>query len=53
MSSGGKMKPITVLIYNLRFVRHWSSGEPSLETESDNSQPSLTNPGILKNQKES
>ena len=53
MSSGGKMKPITALIDNLRFVHHWSSGEPSAETESDFSQPSLTDPAILKNQKES
>ena len=53
MSSGGKMKPITALIDNLRFVHHWSSGEPSSETESDFSQPSLTDPAILKNQKES
>ena len=47
------MKPITVLIDNLRFVCRWSSGEPSSETESDYSQPSLINPAILKNQKES
>ena len=53
MSSGGKMKPITVLIDNLRFVCPWSSGEPSSETESDYSQPSLINPAIPKNQKES
>ena len=53
MSSGGKMKPITLLIDNLRFVCRWSSGEPSSETESDYSQPSLINPAILKNQKES
>ena len=53
MSSGGKMKPITVLIDNLRFVCRWSSGEPSSETESDYSQPSLINPAILKNHKES
>ena len=52
MSSGGKMKPITVVIDNLRFVGHWSSGEPSSEAESDCSQSFLINPAILKNQKE-
>ena len=52
MSSGGKMKPITVVIDNLRFVHHWSSGEPSSETESDFSQPYLFDLAILKNQKE-
>ena len=34
MSSGGKMKPITVLVDNIRFVCRWSSVEPSSETES-------------------
>ena len=53
MSSGGKMKPITVLADNLRFVYHWSSGEPSSEIESDYSQACLINPPILQNQKES
>ena len=53
MSCGGKMKLITVLADNLRFVYHWSSGEPSSEIENDYSQPSLINPAILKNQKES
>ena len=54
MSSGGKIKPITVAVDNLSFVSRCSSGEPSSsETETDYSQPSLINPAILKNQKES
>ena len=54
MSSGGKMKPITVLVDTLRFVCCQNSGETSSsETESDFWQWSLINPAILKTQKES
>ena len=50
MSSGGKIKPITVAVDNLRFVSCWSSGETSSsETETDYSQLSLINPAIVKN----
>ena len=54
MSSGSKIKPVTVLVGNLKLTCCWSSGKSSSsETETDYSQPSLINPAILKNQKQS
>ena len=48
------MKPVTVLVDNLRFLCHQNPGEwsPS-KTATDYSQRSWINPTILKNQKDS
>ena len=48
------MKPVTVLVDNLRFLCHQNPGEwsPS-KTATDYSQHSWINPTILKNQKDS
>ena len=54
MSSGGKMKPIAILVDNLRLVCSENSGEPSSsQTETGYSQCSIINTAILKNQKNS